>query len=160
MASHMGSLGIQQCDLRLPSPSSRQFLMLPSCSFPSVVKVSSLYLLWNLQKPLAWSVIRALPISLGVCFVFCLAWVQLLSCGSLQSRSRRLIWSQPPFFIPHYHDLCQTTGILEQEVLRRKGNSVARHISKPFGVFNISHNCSTNQIQLFPGIAFTEVTEN
>lgn len=123
------------------------FLQLPLCC-----KVSSLYLLWKPQKSPAW------PGELGSSpkplswhlFVFCLARAPLLSSGPFQSRSRRLTGSQPPL-TPPSHDPCQTTGNLEQELLRRKGTSGAGHISKPSGVFKVSPNCSTNWSQFFSG---------
>ena len=64
--------------------------MLSSCSYTSVVRLSSLCLLWKLQKPLAW--LRDLdyspqPLSWRLC-VFSLSWAQLLGSGSLESKSK------------------------------------------------------------------------
>lgn len=131
MALHMESLRISSMLWDAPLPSSRWLLMWSSCSYPSSLEMSSLYLLWNLQKPPAWpgdldSSLK--PLCLSICRVCGLARARLPSPGSLQSRSRRHIRSPPTLSVPSSHDPCQTTGTLEKELLRRNGNAVSGHI--------------------------------
>lgn len=93
MPSQVVSLATQHRALRLPTPQfqtvlSVVFLQLSLC-YKGVWSVFAL-------KPseasglARWSRLLS-ETSLGICSVFCLAWVQLLSSRSLQARPRRLI---------------------------------------------------------------------
>lgn len=156
MASHVVSLGIRQCARRLPAP---QFQMASSMVFlqldPSFVKVSSLYLLWNLQKPPTWpSDLDSSPKPLFwhlCCILFGLGsaprlWVITVQVQEAHLESASTFCSILAWAMPNHRDPWV-------RITEKKGNSVAGHISKPAGVFKVSHNWSTNRIQLFSEIA-------
>lgn len=96
--------------------SSRWLLAWSSCSWIPPLQRCLVYICFETFRshrpgPVIWTLPRNL--SFGICVVSCLAWAQLPGSGSLQSRSRRLIWSQPPLSVPSQHEPCQTTGTLE-----------------------------------------------